>query len=59
MFSGAVDASGIYNAGGWGPAIIANFPPLIWFLVVGVILIPNARADGNTPVVAQQRQRST
>jgi len=27
MFSGAVDAAGFYNAGGWGPAIIANFPP--------------------------------
>ena len=39
MFSGPVDASGFYNAGGWGPAIIANFPPLMWFLVVGVMLI--------------------
>ena len=24
------------DAGGWGPAIIANFLPLIWFLVVSV-----------------------
>ena len=47
----AVDAAGFYNAGGWGPAIIANFPPLIWFLVVGVLLIRSARADANTPVV--------
>ena len=56
MFSGAVDAAGFYNAGGWGPAIIANFPPLMWFLVVGVVLIRRARADANTPVVAQQRR---
>ena len=58
MFSGPVDATGFYNAGGWGPAIVANFPPLMWFLVVGVVLIRRARADGNTPVVAQQPRRS-
>ena len=34
MFGGAVDYAGFYNAGGWGPMIVANFPPLIWFLVV-------------------------
>lgn len=56
MFSGPVDAAGFYNAGGWGPAIIANFPPLMWFLVVGVVLIRRARAEANTPVVAQQRR---
>jgi len=39
MFAGPVDAAGFYNPGGWGPAIIANFPPLMWFLVVGVVLI--------------------
>ena len=39
MFGGPVDYAGFYNAGGWGPAIIANFPPLIWFLVVGAQLI--------------------
>ena len=41
---------------GLGPAIIANFPPLIWFLVVGVVLIRPARADANAPIVAQQRR---
>jgi hypothetical protein len=39
MYAGPVDAAGFYNAGGWGPAIIANFPPLIWFLVVSVWMI--------------------
>ena len=27
MFAGPADASGFYNPGGWGPAIIANCPP--------------------------------
>ena len=57
MFSGALDGTGFYNPGGWGPAIVANFPPLIWFLVVGVVLIRSARANANTPVVAQQPRR--
>jgi hypothetical protein len=39
MYAGPVDYSGFYNAGGWGPAIIANFPPLIWFLVVGIVMV--------------------
>ncbi len=39
MYFGPVDSSGFYNAGGWGPAIIANFPPLVWFLVVGVWMV--------------------
>jgi hypothetical protein len=39
MYDGPVDYAGFYNAGGWGPAIIANFPPLIWFLVVSVWMI--------------------
>jgi hypothetical protein len=56
MFNGPIDGKGFYNAGGWGPAIIANFPPLIWFLVVGVVLIRSARADANPPVVAQRRR---
>lgn len=41
MYAGPVDPSGFYNAGGWGAAIIANFPPLLWFLVVGVMLVRN------------------
>ena len=52
MFTGPIDGKGFYNPGGWGPAIIANFPPLISFLVVGVVLIRRARAEANTPVVA-------
>jgi hypothetical protein len=39
MYGGPVNYTGFYNAGGWGPAIVANFPPMIWFLTVSVILI--------------------
>lgn len=38
VFAGPLDYSGFWNPGGWGPAVIANFPPLIWFLVVGVVM---------------------
>ena len=27
-----------------GPAIIANFPPLIWFLVGGIVLVRQSRS---------------
>lgn len=39
MYAGPLDYTGFYNAGGWGPAIIANFPPLIWFLAVGIVMV--------------------
>lgn len=49
MYGGPADSGGFYNAGGWGAAIIANFPPLLWFLVVGILLLRNrqpvARAE--------------
>jgi hypothetical protein len=39
MYGGRADPGGLYNPGGWGAAVIANFPPLLWFLVVGVLLV--------------------
>lgn len=39
LYGGPADPAGVYNAGGWGPALIANFPPLLWFLVVSILLI--------------------
>ena len=44
MFGRVSSASGFYNPGGWGPAVIANFPPLIWFLVVGIVLVRQSRS---------------
>lgn len=45
MYLGPVNPAGFYNPGGWGSAIIANFPPLIWFLIVGIILVRKSAAD--------------
>jgi hypothetical protein len=45
MYGGPVNYAGFFNAGGWGPAIVANFPPMMWFLAVSLILIRLAR-DG-------------
>ncbi len=39
MYAGRADPTGFYNAGGWGAALIANFPPLLWFLSVGIVLM--------------------
>jgi hypothetical protein len=39
MYAGAADLAGFYNACGWGPAVIANFPPLLWFLVASILLL--------------------
>jgi hypothetical protein len=39
MYFGPIATTEFYNAGGWGAAIIANFPPLLWFLIVGIIML--------------------
>jgi hypothetical protein len=39
MYGGPADSSGFYNAAGLGAAMIANFPPLLWFLGVGILLV--------------------
>jgi hypothetical protein len=44
MYFGPVDYYGFYNAGRWGPAIIANFPPLIWFLVSSIVMIRKSKS---------------
>jgi hypothetical protein len=43
MYGGPADPAGFYNAGGWGPAIVASFPPLLWFLVASIFLIRKPR----------------
>jgi hypothetical protein len=43
MYSGPADPTGFYNAAGWGAALAANVPPLLWFLAVGVVLVRNGR----------------
>jgi hypothetical protein len=49
---GPVNATGFYNAGGCGPAIVANFPPMIWFVTVSVILIRRRATEGHAIVRA-------
>ena len=39
IYGGPVDPSGLYNAGGWGPAIMANFPPAIWFVGASLAML--------------------
>jgi hypothetical protein len=39
MYGGPVDYAGFYNAGSFGPALVANFPPAIWFTVVSILLL--------------------
>lgn len=50
MYFGPVDYSFFYNVGGWGPAIIANFPPAIWFLIVSILMIRKREAVAPTQV---------
>lgn len=52
MFVGPVDPAGLYNAGGWGAALAANFPPLLWFLAVGVTLL--RRRSARSPLDVQR-----
>jgi len=53
MYVGPVDPTRFYNAGGWGAAIIANFPPLLWFLVVGILLIRTRQTFASTEGAAR------
>lgn len=39
MYADVIDPTGFYNAAGWGPAIFANIPPLLWFLVASIAMI--------------------
>ncbi len=39
MYGGPVDLAGRYNAGSFGPALVANFPPAIWFMAVSILML--------------------
>jgi hypothetical protein len=39
MYGGPVDFTRFYNAGGWGPVIIANLPPAVWFVIASISMI--------------------
>jgi hypothetical protein len=46
MYGGPVDYASPYNAGSFVPALVANFVPVFWFGIVGVVLF---RAKVATP----------
>jgi hypothetical protein len=39
MYGGPVDLAGPYNAGSFVPALVANFPPAVWFVAVSILLL--------------------
>jgi len=59
MYGGPVDYTGFYNAGGWGPVLIANFPPALWFISASVALLQtphagsSAAAQGGLPTTGR------
>jgi hypothetical protein len=48
MYGGPVNFSGFYNAGGWGPVVIANFPPAVWFVAASVSMLRRREAVATT-----------
>lgn len=39
MYAGPVAYDRVYNVGGFAPALVANFPPALWFAAVRVFLL--------------------
>ena len=50
MYGGPGDYAGFYNAGGWGPVIIANPVPALWFLAASILLVRKRRPVAAAPV---------
>lgn len=50
MYAEVLDPTGFYNALGWGPVVVANVPPLIWFLGASISMIRKREAVAPTPV---------
>jgi hypothetical protein len=47
---GGTDATSFYTAAGWGVAVIATFPRLIWTLIVSIFLLRKRKVAVPTPV---------
>jgi len=50
---GGTDAAGFYTAAGWGVAVIATFPWLIWTLIVSILMIRSR--DAVAPTLRERR----
>ncbi len=61
MYSGAVNVTSFYNAGGWGAAVIANFPPAVWIVFAAVVLLRGPQQMHRVPAAVRTspRPRST
>ena len=44
MYAPVIDSAGFYNPAGWGPAIAANVPPLIWLFSASILMIKKGNA---------------
>jgi hypothetical protein len=55
MYGAPVDWTHVYNTGGWGPTLMANFPPALWFIAASVSLL---RKQSARPMLAENGQRS-
>jgi hypothetical protein len=49
MFVGSMDHNQFYSPVGWGPMIVANVPPLIWFLVASIFMIRKSQIYTEKP----------
>jgi hypothetical protein len=47
MYGGPVNFAGFYNAGGWGPVVVANFPSAVWFVAASIALLMPRDPDGS------------
>ena len=43
MYSKVIESWSFYNTAGWGPAFVANIPPLIWFFGASVAMIRKSK----------------
>ncbi len=47
IYGGPVDVTGFYNPGGWGPIIVANFPPAVWFVAASITMLRHVGANAS------------
>jgi hypothetical protein len=51
MYVASMDHNAFYNAVGWGPMVVANVPPLIWFLVASILMVRKSPAPTNNRIL--------
>ena len=51
MYGGTLDQTRFYNALGWGPILVGSFPPIIWILIAGILMIRKRDAIAPAPAL--------